>query len=103
MTKKMTMTNHVINDRMNRLLYIAQTIGWGEIIAEDFHGTGRECLTSTGVVLVKATDAERLITAWIADVDRATAIWRGAGKGNKMPDWLMRRIANNAKHRKHCQ
>lgn len=97
----MKMTRHAIVDRIDRLMYIAQTIGFGEIIAEDLHNGGRECLTDSGVILVKAVNEERLITAWIADLERASAIYRGAGKGN-LPRAVVNKIKNNSKHRHQC-
>jgi hypothetical protein len=99
----MKMTRHAIVDRIDRLMYIAQTIGFGEIIAEEIHNGGRECLTDSGVILVKAIDEERLITAWIADLDRALAIYRGAGKGNTLPRTIANKIKNNSKHRHQCK
>ena len=49
----MIMTNHVREDRADRLTYIALTIGFGNVVFEHRDGEYRECITDTGVLMVK--------------------------------------------------
>ena len=55
--EKFIPTTHLLEDRMDRVVFIATTIGFGEIVEEfyieDNHGKHYECVTSTGVIIVK--------------------------------------------------
>ena len=52
----MKVTIHATVERIDRIVYIAKNIGWGEDIAVEVlreeRGT-RECLTDSGVLIVK--------------------------------------------------
>lgn len=97
----MEMSYHCREDRLDRLTYIATTIGWGEVVAERRTENRRECLTDTGVVMIKALDRDFLITAYIASIDRAFAIYHDVyGKNAKLPQSLYKRICKNKKYHK---
>jgi len=78
---KMIMTKHVVNDRMDRMLMIAEHIGWGEPVIE-YQDFGRDnicVITSTGVMLIKSMDGRRLITAYVATIDQIMIVCRRCG------------------------
>lgn len=64
-------SNHALNERADRITYIATTIGFGEIIArklvEDERGKVMRLLTDTGVIIVTDPREECILTMWIAD------------------------------------
>jgi hypothetical protein len=97
---KMTMSNHAREDRADRLTYIAMTVGFGEVVVEKINGDCRECLTNTGVLIIKPLNKELMITAYICDMDKAFAIYKGAGNVGRMPTYLHQRICRNAVHLK---
>ena len=53
--EKFIPTTHLIEDRMDRVVFIATKVGFGEIVEEfyieDNHGKHYECVTSTGVII----------------------------------------------------
>ena len=64
-------SNHALNERADRIAYIATTIGFGEIIARklvvDERGKVMRLLTDTGVIIVTDPHEECILTMWIAD------------------------------------
>lgn len=64
-------SNHALNERADRITYIATTIGFGEVIArkvvEDKRGKVVRLLTDTGVIIVTDLREECILTMWIAD------------------------------------
>lgn len=64
-------SNHALNERADRITYIATTIGFGEVIARklvvDERGKAMRLLTDTGVVIVTDPREECILTMWIAD------------------------------------
>ena len=54
---------------MDRVVFIATTIGFGETVEEfyieDNHGKHYECVTSTGVIIVKGLDRKTVVTMFI--------------------------------------
>lgn len=64
-------SNHALNERTDRITYIATTIGFGEVIARklvvDERGKVMRLLTDTGVVIVTDPREECILTMWIAD------------------------------------
>ena len=100
---KMEMTKHATNDRIDRMVYIAQTIGFGEkIVCEGFRrdkGT-RQCITENGILIVKMPYEEKMVTAYIPTLEQAGMIYKSAGL--RMPDWIVRKIKKNQKYAKGC-
>ena len=68
--EKFIPTKHLTEDRMDRVVFIATTVGFGEIVEEfyieDNHGKHYECVTSTGVVIVKGMDRKTVVTMYVA-------------------------------------
>lgn len=94
----MTMSRHVQEDRLDRMVYIATTIGFGEVIFERVNNDRRECITDTGVLMVKSIVGDVLITAYIISIDKAIAIFRHVCGDSRMPTYLYETIRKNAKH-----
>lgn len=92
------LTNHAMYDRKNRLAYIHNTIGFGDIIecqAEQYDKVLQ--LTDSGVVLVRSlrTNEQPLITAYIATISEAINIFYSATNNAKMPNYLWKKINRN--------
>lgn len=68
--EKFIPTRHLTEDRADRVVFIATTIGFGEVVdefyIEDNHGKHYECVTSTGVIIVKGLDKKTVVTMYIA-------------------------------------
>lgn len=64
-------SNHALRERADRIIYIATTIGFGEVIArkvvEDERGKAIRLLTDTGVIIVTDLHEEYILTMWIAN------------------------------------
>lgn len=100
---KMNLSHHATNDRMNRLLYIAENIGFGEVKVQEYRKETNsvECLTDTGIIIIKKPDSDKLITAWIADMQRAHMLCKGAGL-DRIPGAIANKIRKNVKYAKSC-
>lgn len=100
---KIAMTNHATTDRLERLLYINNTIGFGKVVFEhiNYERNSRECLTDTGVLIIKDLYREVMITAFICSFDKASALYHDAGYDG-IPHWMVNRINKNKKHAKRC-
>ena len=88
---------HFIVDRKDRIEIIEKTVGWGEPIAEAKDKKDRDAtaiLTSTGVIVVRAFDG-MIITAFVATVRQAQAVWSRATGTTAMPRTLWNIINYN--------
>jgi hypothetical protein len=84
------MSAHVIIDRADRVRHIENSVGWGTKIVEvpdKKNETATATLTSTGVMVITGLDG-LMITAWIANVSQAVAVWKTAKGDRPMPRWL---------------
>ena len=102
---KMEMTKHAVVDRIDRCVYIAQKIGFGDkIVCEYFQAsrdrTTRRCLTETGIIIVKPANEEKMITAFIPDLDQAELVFKA--NGMHLPMWLANKVKKNQKYIKGC-
>lgn len=91
------MSAHVIVDRAERIHHIENSIGWGTIVAEApdrKEQNATAILTSTGVLVIRAMDGT-IITAWVANVKQAVAVWKTAKNGKSIPHWLWNVINYN--------
>ena len=91
-------TYHISEDRIDRAVFIMQTIGIGKIIKEvrqvDEKGrVGWQCLTDTGVLMVLSEDKKKVITVYIASQPKVSAMYQG-----KTPSWLIAKVRNNRKY-----
>ena len=96
---RIKMSQHVQDERLDRLTYIAMNIGFGEVVLEHRMETKRECVTDTGIILVKALDDEFLITAFVGTIDKVSALYHSNGY-ERIPTTIYNKIAKNSKHLK---
>lgn len=90
------MSYHAIVERKTRFDTIERLTGWGKpvIVANDKKGRDATAtLTDTGVLIIRGSD-NMIITAFIATVRQAQAVWN-RGKGGKMPRELWNVINYN--------
>lgn len=94
------LSKHCTEDRLDRLVRIATTIGFGEVILTSEVRGGRECLTDTGVVLIKDLYEEFLITAYVIDINRLTAIYSAHGY-TRIPNSIYKTVCRNMRKNIH--
>ena len=92
-------SRHVTVDRQTRISIIEKTVGWGKALVEAPDKKGRDCtalLTSTGVIAILEPDGT-MVTAWIASVKQAQAVYKRATGSYEMPKelWKMVNYNNN--------
>lgn len=96
----LVMSEHTKVDRLERMVYIASTIEFGNTLLEVPNDRNRiECITDTGVILVKARSESNdiLVTAFVATVEKVSAMYHSAGYDH-IPEYLYRRIIKNKVH-----
>lgn len=96
--RKMNFSTHITNDRLDRMTYIAMTIGFGEV-AYTFPCKGYQdryvILTTTGVLMVK-TRSEMVVTVFIPEYKRVHALF--AEMEMEVPRYYRNIIEKNQKH-----
>lgn len=90
---------HVVIDRQVRFNIIENTVGWGTPLVEAPDKKEQDAtatLTSTGVIIIMSNDG-MIITAWIASVRQAVAVYARATGNTKLPRqlWNMVNYNNN--------
>jgi hypothetical protein len=95
--EKFIPTKHLAEDRMDRVVFIATTIGFGEILesfyVDDEHGKHYECVTSTGVIIVKGIDEKTVVTMYIARHNQIKRLY----KDREIPRGLKAVVKRNEK------
>lgn len=88
-------TKHFRNDRIERATYIAQTIGFGEVVREinDYYQGRfeRRQLTETGVIIVRNID-NVIVTMFIASIKQV----KGMYDNGAAPSWIIAKAKKNA-------
>lgn len=96
----MKLSQHVQNDRLDRLAYIAEHVGWGTELYQ-WHDTVNNtftCMTSTGVMLIRSGyDREYLVTAYLADREQMYFFFRACGY-TQVPPNMERMLRKNRVH-----
>jgi hypothetical protein len=92
---KRNITYHISEERIDRALFIMETVGIGEIVKEQkcidkLGRTSWQCFTNTGVILVLSEDKKMLITLYIATQPKVSAIYEG-----NCPNWVMKLVKKN--------
>ena len=92
----MKISEHGRIDRVERITRIITELGIGEIILTIEHREMKrlECLTSTGVILIKSSTDNVVITAYVASIDRAVAMYKSQGIQH-LPPRLRNKIIKN--------
>jgi|GEM_PF-6686067 len=100
---KQEISQHIIQDRLERMVLIATTIGYGNVIKEFVtqgkYGKVRQCITDTGVVIIKELFTEKVITVYAIRINRAIALYRTEAPNERIPQKLYTTIINNEKKR----
>lgn len=95
--EKIIPTRHLTEDRMERVVFIATTIGFGDIIEEfyvdDDHGKHYECITSTGVIIIKGLDRKTVVTMYVAHRNQIKRLY----KDREIPRGLKAVVKRNEK------
>ena len=95
---KRNISYHISEDRLDRAVYIMQTVGLGEIIKEqrcvDTQGrVSWQCLTDTGVLLVLNEQKTMAITLYIATQPKVSAMYKG-----NTPSWVLKMVRKNREY-----
>lgn len=93
MANKVTM--HFKNDRIDRAVYIAETVGFGEVFKTAVYPTQDIQITDTGVIIV-VNHRGAIITTYIARVNQILEIYKTQEWGNA-PQWLLSKANKNWK------
>ena len=97
----MKVTIHAAVERIDRIVYIAKNVGWGEGIVVEVRreekGT-RECLTDSGVLIVKNINEDIFITAYVPSYEKTISLYKMAGK--RMPSYIAAKVKKNQKYAK---
>lgn len=96
MAIKKNCSNHLVRDRLKRVEFIIDHIGFGDVIAErDWVDTaGKACirqLTNTGIIIVLNPSDRKVVTMWTASVLQVRAMYHG----KMIPNWMYHRIKKN--------
>ena len=90
-------SHHVEVDRQARFDIIKKTVGFGSPVVEAPDKKGRDCtatLTDTGVIVI-IDPYGMIVTAWIASVKQAQAVYGRATGSLKMPRQLWNTVNYN--------
>lgn len=90
---KGTPSKHCVDDRMERLQFIAEKIGFGTEIAE-IYDPAREAwrsLTDTGIIFIRSADHSKVVTAYVATRRKAMEICEN------LPNEVLKAIRRNLK------
>lgn len=100
---KQEISRHIIKDRMERMVLIATTIGYGNIVREFItdgkYGKIRQCITDTGIVIIKELETDKVITAYAIRIARLIALYRSEAPNERLPQKLHNVVVNNEKKR----
>lgn len=100
---KQEISKHIIRDRMERMVLIATTIGYGNIVREFVtngkYGKIRQCITDTGVMILKEYDTNKVITLYVITIDRLIVTYRSEAPNERIPQYLYKTVLNNQKKR----
>ena len=88
----MEMTYHAKVERIDRRMMIEQRIGIGNVIRESYHNHAYNCITDTGIVIIKDEKKEKIITMYVATRRNLMAIYGGL---KKVPPYLIRKVDHN--------
>lgn len=89
-------SKHFVNDREERMLFIAKYIEWGTpiLVAQGNTTSTIQEVTTTGIVIIRAKDNRKIITAYPLTMTRAIALFKEAGYP-RVPEHIAGRIAKN--------
>ena len=91
-------SKHISYERSDRITYILLNLGLGNIIKEQrcVEADGKvswQCFTDTGVIIVYNEARTMIITAYVAQLPKVNAMYKG-----KTPSWVFRMVQKNKIH-----
>lgn len=86
---------HISEERLDRAVYIMQTVGLGEIIKEvrcidERNRVSWQCLTDTGVIIILNEQKTMAVTLYIATQPKVSAMYKG-----NTPSWVIKMVRKN--------
>lgn len=92
-TERNRTTNHFRNDRLDRAAYIAQYIGFGEVVKQSYRADTDtfQQITDTGIIIAR-NRKNVIVTMYIANINQVRAIY----KDENIPSWLAAKVKKNA-------
>ena len=96
----MNTTYHAGVERANRLQALEETLGFTKIVLqfEDVVEEKLYLLTSSGIIIVKSTRRDAVITAYMANINQCHRLYRLAGKSQMSPKMEKRVKKNCERH-----
>lgn len=91
--KQARLTEHFMNDRVDRYLTIATKVGFGETIKsvyvnDERNGEAIHHLTTTGVIFIQSVRTNKMVTLYVASPGQVKKIY-----GNETPPVSLIKIA----------
>ena len=100
---KVNLTDHVVNDRLDRITAILTTVGVGEVVYKfqesNQYGPNVHCITNTGVIIIKDAHEDKIITMFMLTERRLFAYWK-THMASRPPQYLVKLVGNNQKKRR---
>ncbi len=100
---KIEFSEHAKADREERIIRIATTVGFGEVIEcfpeHNKYGDTMHCLTDTGIIIVKDRQQTKVITMFPCSEAKLLAYWKIHRK-SAPPTTIRKVIQNNQRKRK---
>ena len=95
---KRNISYHISEDRLDRAVFIMETVGLGEIIKEvrcvdERSRVSWQCLTDTGIILVLNEQKTIAVTLYIATQPKVSAMYKG-----NTPSWVIKMIRKNKQY-----
>ena len=87
---------HAQYERANRFALLEERLGFTKIVMEYEKPEEdiRECLTSSGILIIKRASEDFIITAWMASINDCYALSKLVGK-SQVPPKLYKRVKKN--------
>lgn len=96
---KTSISYHASTDRLDRLVSCIEKLGFSENFVLEVEDKRRnngttQCLTPTGIILVRNTENGNVVTGYMATVAQACRMYEMAGY-ERMPNGMYKRIKKN--------
>ena len=83
----LTFSYHAGVERADRVAFIEERIGWGQIIKEVYYHGCYHCITDTGVALVVDNNRQTIITLYLVDAMELQRTFN-----NNTPKFLLKKV-----------
>ena len=96
----MKFSYHAEYERADRMAKLEEVLGFTSIVLEVpvVEERKRYCLTSSGILIVKALKEDFVITAWMANIDQCYRLYKMAGKSQIAPKVHKKVVKNLERH-----